>query len=95
MDMIRILQLVALALGVKELCNAREYYKQKKTKWATFTVISLPVYLMVISAGWVAITAACIATVVIIAKHSVNYVRIWKGTEIGLRSTMKREHRVK
>ena len=61
----------------------------------TFTVISLPVYLMVISAGWVAITAACIATVVIIAKHSVNYVRIWKGTEIGLRSTMKREHRVK
>ena len=34
MDMIRILQLVALAFGIKELCNAREYYKQKKTKWA-------------------------------------------------------------
>ena len=34
MDMIRILQLVALAFGVKELCNARVYYKQKKTKWA-------------------------------------------------------------
>lgn len=34
MDMIRILQLLALALGVKELCNAREYYKQKKIKWA-------------------------------------------------------------
>ena len=30
MDMIRILQLVALAFGIKELCNAREYYKQKK-----------------------------------------------------------------
>ena len=61
----------------------------------TFTVISLPVYLVITSAGWIAITAACIATVVIIAKHGVNYVRIWKGTEIGLRSTMKREHRVK
>ena len=39
MDMIRILQLVALALGVKELCNAREYYKQKKTKWAIASLI--------------------------------------------------------
>ena len=34
MDMIRILQFVALAFVVKELCNAREYHKQKKTKWA-------------------------------------------------------------
>lgn len=39
MDMIRILQLVALAFGVKELCNAREYYKQKKTKWAIASLI--------------------------------------------------------
>lgn len=61
----------------------------------TVTVISLPVYLAVTSAGWLAITAACLATVVIIAKHKTNYVRIWKGTEIGLRSTMKGEHRVK
>ena len=34
MDMIRILQLVALAFGVEELCNAIIYYKQKKTRWA-------------------------------------------------------------
>ena len=61
----------------------------------TFTVISLPVYLMVTSAGWVAITAACCATAVIIFQHRKNYVRIWKGTEIGLRSTIKGEHRVK
>ena len=39
MDMIRILQLVALAFGVKELCNAREYYKQKKTKWAIASLV--------------------------------------------------------
>ena len=61
----------------------------------TFTVISLPVYLIVASAGWIAIFAACIATAVIIFKHRTNYVRIVKGTEIGLRSTMKGEHRVK
>ena len=61
----------------------------------TFTVISLPVYLVVTSAGWVAVAAVCLATVVILIKHRKNYVRIWKGTEIGLRSTMKGEHRVK
>lgn len=61
----------------------------------TFTVISLPIYLAVVSAGWIAITAACIATAVIICKHRVNYVRIFKGTEIGLRSAIKGEHRVK
>ena len=34
MDMIRILQFIVLAFGIKELCNARAYHKQKKTKWA-------------------------------------------------------------
>ena len=61
----------------------------------TFTVISLPVYLIVVSAGWIAILAVCTATAVIIFKHRTNYVRICKGTEIGLRSTMSGEHRVK
>lgn len=61
----------------------------------TLTVTSLPVYLVITSAGWIAIVAACIATVVIIYRHRVNYVRICKGTEIGLRSTIKGEHRIK
>ena len=61
----------------------------------TFTVVSLPVYLIVVSAGWIAILAACTATTVIIFMHRINYVRICKGTEIGLRSTMSGEHRVK
>ena len=61
----------------------------------TITVVSLPVYLFFTSAGWIAVTAACAATAVIIFQHRKNYVRIWKGTEIGLRSTMKGEHRVK
>jgi hypothetical protein len=32
--MIRILQLIVLAFGIKELYSAMEYHKQKKTKWA-------------------------------------------------------------
>ena len=61
----------------------------------TVTVLSLPVYLIVSSAGWIAVAAACTATVVIIYRHRANYVRIFKGTEIGLRSAMRGEHRVK
>ena len=61
----------------------------------TFTVLALPAYLALTAAGWIAITAACIASAVIIFKHKANYVRIYKGTEIGLRSTAKGEHRVK
>lgn len=34
MDMIKILQFVVLAFGVKEFYNAVEYCKQKKKKWA-------------------------------------------------------------
>ena len=61
----------------------------------TLTVVSLPIYLFFTSAGWIAVLASCIATAVIIYKHRSNYVRIIKGTEIGLRSTMKGEHQVK
>lgn len=61
----------------------------------TLTVISLPAYMAVTSVGWIPVLIICIATAVIIFKHRKNYVRIWKGTEIGLRSTIKGEHRVK
>lgn len=61
----------------------------------TLTILSSPVYL-----GWsnhnvIFALILCLATAVIIYKHRDNYVRIWKGTEIGLRSTAKGEHRVK
>ena len=60
----------------------------------TFTVICLPVYLILTAAGWIAVTGACIASAVILLQHRANYVRICKGTEIGLRSTLRKEHRV-
>lgn len=34
MNMIRLLQIVLLIFGVKELGNAIAYHKQKKAKWA-------------------------------------------------------------
>ena len=37
--MIRILQFVVLAFGVKELYNAMEYHKQQKKKWAIASLI--------------------------------------------------------
>lgn len=61
----------------------------------TLTVISLPVFLIWISAGWIAVLAVCIASAVILFKHRKNYVRIWNKSEIGLRSTLKGEHRIK
>lgn len=61
----------------------------------TLTIISVPAYLGWSSGSLILPLILCIATAVIIYKHRMNYVRIWKGTEIGLRSAAKGEHRVK
>lgn len=58
----------------------------------TVTVVSLPVFLL-FTGSWIAAAIVFVATAVIILKHRENYVRIFKGTEIGLRSTIKGEHR--
>ncbi len=60
----------------------------------TVTVISLPVYLAFTN-GWISALIVCVATAIIIYEHRENYVRIWKKTEIGLKSTIKGEHREK
>ncbi len=57
------------------------------------TIISVPVYLG-ITVGPIVAAILCIATGVILYKHRHNFVRIWKGTEIGLRSANKGEHRI-
>lgn len=61
----------------------------------TLTIISTPAYLGWASGSLALALILCIATAVIIYKHRMNYVRIWKGTEIGLLSAVKGEHRVK
>ncbi len=61
----------------------------------TLTVFSVPAYLGWYEHNWIILLILLIATAVIVYKHRINYVRIVKGTEIGLRSTAKGEHRVK
>lgn len=57
------------------------------------TVLSYPIYCLVthqlVAAGLVAAIAA-----IILFKHRANFVRIWKGTEVGLRKAHRGEMRV-
>ena len=61
----------------------------------TMTILTVPVYLGITEHSLLLALILCIATFTILYKHRMNYVRIWNGTEIGLRSTAKGEHRVK
>lgn len=61
----------------------------------TLTILSVPVYLGVAEHSIMLALILCIATVVILYKHRMNYVRIYNGTEIGLRSVAKGKHRVR
>lgn len=60
----------------------------------TMIVTSLPTYMALMDHAWIPALIVCVATAVIIYKHRYNYVRICNRTEIGLRSTIKGEHRV-
>ena len=59
----------------------------------TMTVVLVPAYLGITEHSVLLALILCIATVVIIYKHRMNYVRIYNGTEIGLRSVAKGKHR--
>lgn len=59
------------------------------------TVVAVPVALGLFSQSVILPVILCVATGVILYKHRENYVRIWKGTEIGLSSAFKGKHRMK
>lgn len=61
----------------------------------TMTILTVPVYLGITEHSLLLALILCIATFTILYKHRMNYVRICRGTEIGLRSTMKGKHRIK
>ena len=61
----------------------------------TLTILSVPVYLGIAEHSILLALILCSATVVILYKHRMNYVRIYNGTEIGLRSVAKGKHRVR
>ena len=59
----------------------------------TLTITIVPTYLGIMEHNWILPAIILIATIVIIYKHRMKYVRIVKGTEIGFRSANKGEHR--
>ena len=59
------------------------------------TTVSVPAYLGVTGRDWVLPCILLVASAVIWYKHRENFVRILNGTEIGLMSAFKGEHRVK
>lgn len=59
------------------------------------TIVAVPAYIGITGKSWILAAILCVGTVVIFYKHRDNMVRLWKGTEIGLRSTAKGEHRVR
>lgn len=63
---------------------------------ATFvTIIAVPVYIGLFYNNFIAFCILSVATLVMFYKHSGNITRLRNGTEIGLRSANKGEHRVK
>lgn len=58
------------------------------------TIITVPVY-MGFTVSWLLAAILCVATAVILYKHRENYPRILNGTELGLRSAIKGENRIR
>lgn len=59
------------------------------------TVVSVPIGMFILTDNAITALILCIPTVIILLKHRVNFVRIRNGTEVGLRSAVKGEHKMK
>ena len=59
----------------------------------TTTIVAVPVSLGILHHSLMLPLILLIATAVILVKHRENYPRIWNGTEIGLRSAIRGDHR--
>lgn len=61
----------------------------------TLTILASPVYFGIRTGSWLLIAILCVGTVVMLFKHRANYVRIFRGEELGLRSAIRGDNRVK
>lgn len=59
------------------------------------TIVAVPAYLGIAHHSFLLAGILCIATGVILFKHRENFPRMWNGTEIGLRSTLRGENRIR
>ncbi len=63
--------------------------------WGTVTtILSVPAY-MGVTKGWIPALILGIATLVILYKHRENFPRMLNGTELGLRSALRGENKLK
>lgn len=58
------------------------------------TIVLVPVVEGITAQSWILALILCVATAVIFYKHRESFVRILKGTEIGLRSAARGDNRV-
>ena len=58
------------------------------------TVVTVPMYVGLISHSWLTAAILGVATLVILCKHRDNYRRIFNGTEFGLRSAIRGDNRL-
>lgn len=61
----------------------------------TITILAVPTWMGIANQSPILFAILMLATLVIAYVHRMNYVRIYNGTEIGLRSASKGEHRAK
>lgn len=61
----------------------------------TLTIVASPIYLGLTAGSWLLAAILCIATAVILYKHRMNYIRIYKGEELGLRGAVRGDNRIK
>ena len=59
------------------------------------TTLLVPAYLGFSTRDWMSAMVLSVASAVILFKHHENYVRIWRGTEIGLRRANRGDDRVR
>lgn len=59
------------------------------------TVLVVPAYFGIVTQSWVVALILLVGTAAVLYRHRENIPRLLNGTEIGLRSTMKKEHRIK
>lgn len=58
------------------------------------TIVAVPVYIG-ITVGWTVAAILCVATAVIFYKHRENFPRMLNGTELGLRSAIRGDNKIK
>lgn len=59
------------------------------------TMLLVPTYAGISTRDWMLVLILCVASAVILYKHRENYIRIWRGTEVGFRRANRGDDRIR